>query len=212
MSSAAPARFMFDLDLGRAPRNSRAVDSDEVDAMLARARQEGFEDGLAQGRATSEAEAGEKLAKAAEKLAGDAAAAARALDARQARDREDAVRLAAAIARKLAAHLIARQPARELAALLEECMGALGHAPHLVVRCHPDLCDAVRDIAQARMDLAGFSGRLVVMGDPDISLGDGRLEWVDGGLVRDINAISRDVDARIAAYLAASSPTPATGD
>ena len=41
------------------------------------------------------------------------------------------------------------------------------------------------------------------MGDPDTKLGDGRLEWVDGGLVRDINAISNEINTRISAYLAA---------
>jgi flagellar assembly protein FliH len=45
----------------------------------------------------------------------------------------------------------------------------------------------------------------VVMGDPDLRLGDGRLEWVDGGLVRDIGAVSKDIDSKISAYLAAKS-------
>ena len=33
--------------------------------------------------------------------------------------------------------------------------------------------------------------------------GDGRLEWVDGGLVRDIGAVAKDIDLKISAYLAA---------
>jgi len=47
------------------------------------------------------------------------------------------------------------------------------------------------------------TGRLIVMGDPEIGLGDGRIEWVDGGLVRDRAAIEAAIDERIAAYLAA---------
>jgi flagellar assembly protein FliH len=43
------------------------------------------------------------------------------------------------------------------------------------------------------------------MGDPDQRLGDGKLEWVDGGLVRDIGAVSKDIDKKISAYLAAKS-------
>ena len=50
---------------------------------------------------------------------------------------------------------------------------------------------------------AGFAGRLVVMGDPDIRLGDGRLEWVDGGLVRDSEALAAEIDKQITEYLAA---------
>lgn len=76
--------------------------------------------------------------------------------------------------------------------------------PHLVIRCHPDLADAIRDNAIAQMAHSGFSGRLVVMGDPDIRLGDGRLEWVDGGVVRDIAETAGEIDRQIASYLAAS--------
>ena len=107
--------------------------------------------------------------------------------------------------RKLATHLVDSQPTAELEALIAECMPSLSGVPHLVIRCHPNLADGIRDIATAHMQTSGFSGRLVVMGDPDLRIGDGRLEWVDGGLVRDIGAISKDIDVKISAYLAAKS-------
>ena len=84
-------------------------------------------------------------------------------------------------------------------------MASLEHVPHLVIRCSPDIADNVRVIATGHMANSGFAGRLVVLGDPDIRLGDGRLEWVEGGLVRDINAISKQIDSKISAYLAARS-------
>jgi flagellar assembly protein FliH len=31
----------------------------------------------------------------------------------------------------------------------------------------------------------GFEGRLVVLGEPDLAPGDARMEWADGGVVRD---------------------------
>ncbi len=31
----------------------------------------------------------------------------------------------------------------------------------------------------------GFEGRLVVLGEPDMPPGDARLEWADGGVVRE---------------------------
>ena len=51
----------------------------------------------------------------------------------------------------------------------------------------------VRDLAAARMQTSGFAGRLVVMGDPEIVPGDARIEWADGGIVRDVlyGALSR---------------------
>lgn len=201
--SAAPARFTFDLDLARTRRSSRTLPEDELEQMLVDARKQGYQEGLAAGQSSAQAHAANTLAQSAQKLADNAAEVVRALDERQKANLEEAVQLSASIARKLAAHLIARNPGAELAALIRECMASLDHAPHLVVRCHPDLCDAMRAAAEDRMKSTGFAGRLVVMGDPEIRLGDGRLEWADGGLVRDINAISDEINARINAYLMA---------
>ena len=200
-------KFTFDLDLGRAPKRSKTLPEDELEHMIAAARREGYDagkrDGLKQGQQSAEARAGDAMSAAGEKIAADAAAMLSEIDRFESAHRQEAVALAASVARKLAAHLIAREPEAELAALLAECMASLERAPHLVIRCHPDLCDRLRTIAEERAKVTGFAGRLVVMGDPDTKLGDGRLEWVDGGLVRDINAISNEINTRISAYLAA---------
>lgn len=201
--SAAPARFTFDLDLAKPQRKMRSIPEDEVDQMLAHARESSYNDGLRDGQSSIEARAADTLAESANQLMDKLGDTVETLAQRQRQYLGDAVTLSATIARKLAAHLIARQPAAEMTALIEECMASLDHAPHLVIRCHPELCDAMKNAAEARMASTGFTGRLVVMGDPEIRLGDGRLEWVDGGLVRDINTISDEINARIAAYLAA---------
>ena len=39
-------------------------------------------------------------------------------------------------------------------------------------------------------------------------LGDGRIEWVDGGLVRDMASLSDQIDSRIAAFLVARGINP----
>ncbi|GGA57569.1 FliH/SctL family protein [Pelagibacterium lentulum] len=201
--SAAPARFTFDLDLAAPQRKMRSIPEDEVNLMLAHARASSYNDGLRDGQSSIEARAADTLAESANQLMDKLGDTVETLARRQRQYLEDAVTLSATIARKLAAHLVARQPAAEMTALIEECMTSLDHAPHLVIRCHPELCDAMKDAAEAHMTSTGFTGRLVVMGDPEIHLGDGRLEWVDGGLVRDINTISDEINARIAAYLAA---------
>ena len=100
----------------------------------------------------------------------------------------------------------------EIDALLGECLASIAHMPHLVVRCHPSLADAVRGIAEARIAHSSFTGRLVVMGDPELGLTDGRLEWADGGLVRDMNAISAEIDERIATFVASYQPRGTSHD
>ena len=206
---AQPARFTFDLDLGKRTKPSAPPEPTMperlVAELLAQARQEAYAEGLAAGERNATAMAAQTLAAAAGTLATQSAEMAAALDDAAANAQREAVELAASIGRKLALHLLARYPSVELDALIAECMQSLNGVPHLVVRCHPDIADGIRDIATAHMQTSGFAGRLVVMGDPEQRLGDGKLEWVDGGLVRDIGAIAKDIDRKISAYLTARS-------
>lgn len=210
---ASPARFTFDLDLSQRiaqdapapPPPAPGIPEDVVAHLVAQAREEAYAEGMAAGERNATAIAAQTLAAAAGTLATQTAEMAAALDDASAQARREAIELAASIGRKLALHLLARYPTIELDALIAECMQSLGGVPHLVVRCHPSIADGIRDIATAHMQTSGFAGRLVVMGDPDQRLGDGRLEWVDGGLVRDIAAVAKDIDTKISAYLAARS-------
>jgi flagellar assembly protein FliH len=209
--SAAPARFTFDLDLTRGGPALAA----EGDLLTASAQEElrhaardeghkaGYDAGFAAGERSAASVAEQALAVAASMLTDRAASLLGQIDQARAEAQHDAVALSALIAGKLANALIAREPAAELEALLAECLAGLEHAPHLVIRCHPDLADRLRDVAAERAAASGFAGRLIVMGEPEIALADGRIEWADGGLVRDMDAVGVEIDARIAEYLAA---------
>ena len=201
--SAAPAKFTFDLDLGRREEKNRLLSESAVSGMIEDARTAGYAEGFALGEDGATARAATQLAAAATALGDRVAALAAAHDDMKKTTLRDAVELSAAIARKLAAGLVAAQPLTEIEVLIAECLGSLDGVPHLVIRCHSDLADAVRQIATDRIHTSGFTGRLVVMGDPEIVLGDCRIEWVDGGLVRDQAAIASEIDGRIADFLAA---------
>ncbi|MDR3474002.1 MAG: FliH/SctL family protein [Devosia sp.] len=201
--SAVPARFTFDLDLGDNPQRASFVNDAARAALLQQARAEGHAEGFAAGRASAEAASADAFAAAASRIAERAADLLGGLDQTRSTLESEAVNLAAAVARKLAGRLVATQPAAELEALLVECLASLEGVPHLVIRCHPDLAVRMREVATARVSNSGFAGRLIVMGEPEIALGDGRLEWADGGLVRDSEAIAANIDRCIADYLAA---------
>lgn len=201
--TANPARFTFDLDLGNNPDRASYMSEAARSTLQQQARADGYTEGFAAGEVSAASISAQTASAAANTLADLAADMLRGLDQTRNDTRREAIDLAATIGRKLASALIGRQPAAELEALLVDCLGSLDGVPHLVIRCHPDLADTLKDLATARIATSGFAGRLIVMGDPDITLGDGRIEWADGGLVRDQAAISAEIDARIAAYLAA---------
>ncbi len=201
--SVAPARFTFDLDLGRREETNRLLSETAMSRLLAEAREEGFKAGHAAGEQSAAAKSARQLAAAAAALGDRVGALAANIDDMRKSTLAEAVDLAAAIANKLAMSLIEAQPVGEIEALVRECLATLDGVPHLVIGCHAELADAVRDVAMRHMETAGFTGRLVVMGDPEIAIGDCRLEWVDGGLVRDRAATGAEIDRRVAAFLAA---------
>ena len=83
------------------------------------------------------------------------------------------------------------EPFTEIAALATECLKHLAAAPHVVVRVN----DSLHEIARARLDeiarARGFEGRLMVVAEPEIAVGDCKIEWADGGVVR--NAAKTDL-------------------
>lgn len=211
---AALARFTFDLDLAdnqvmptrqmpERPPEPVGIAEDMVKRLVREAREEGYAEGLVAGESNATSMAAQTIAAAAGTLAAHAAVMTSALDQASADNHRQAIDLAVSVGRKLASHLVGSEPSAELRALIADCMPSLSGVPHLVIRCHPDLADQIRDIANAQIATSGYAGRLVVMGEPDIRLGDGRLEWVDGGLFRDTGALDAEINNTIAAYLAA---------
>ncbi|KKB75984.1 hypothetical protein VW35_19825 [Devosia soli] len=213
---AALARFTFDLDMADRPAHAMSskpdlppqpvgIPEDVVARLVQEAREEGYAAGLVAGESNATSLATQTIAAAAGTLAAHAAGMSANLDLARIDNQREAIGLALSVGRKLAGHLISSRPTAELEALIAECMPSLAGVPHLVIRCNSELADQIRDIATAQIATSGYAGRLVVMGEPDIRLGDGRLEWVDGGLVRDSETLDAEIDRTISDYLAALS-------
>jgi len=202
---SARAKFMFDVDFAAGNEPARRTITPAVhEAALAEARATAYRDGVA--AAVAEAEA--RAAVALERAAAGLEALARQLAAIEARLETEAVKVAVAVARKLAPELVAREPLLEIAALARGCFAQLVAAPHVVVRVSEDLHAPAREQLEETARLHGFDGRLIVLGEPEIAPGDCRIEWADGGVVRDraatdaaiTEAVNRYATARRAAF------------
>jgi len=71
-------------------------------------------------------------------------------------------------------------------------------APHLVLRVNENAVEAAETLVGRLARDAGFAGRLVVLGEPDIAPGDGRIEWADGGMVIDTQQLSAQIEQAVA--------------
>ena len=181
---SAPAKFMFDIDFG-APKPANTMPLAEHHAKIGDAETRGYRNGFAAGQQEAAGESARRLAVAMEEIAHSLSLLARGLSAVEVRVEAEAIEVAVATGRKLADALIAREPFAEIEALARDCFRELVNTPHVVVRVN----DALYDTAQTKLaEIArrsGFDGRLLVLAEPEIGMGDCRIEWADGGMTRD---------------------------
>ncbi len=111
------------------------------------------------------------------------------LAAVEARLEAEARETSLAIAEKLAGTLIAREPLARLEALVGDCFANLRQVPHLVIRVHDSLLDDARASVEQMARERGFDGRLVFLAEPTIQPGDCRIEWANGGVILDRDAV-----------------------
>jgi flagellar assembly protein FliH len=197
---SARAKFMFDVDFGAGGEGARrTVTLAAHEAALADAGAKAYRDGVAD----TQADAQRRAAAALERIAAGVEGLAHRFAAIEARLEAEAVEVAVAVARKLAPELIAREPFAEIAALARDCFTHLVAAPHVVVRVSDALHAQAREQLEEAARTHGFAGRLVVLAEPDIAPGDCRIEWADGGIVRDRAATEAAIGEMVNRYAAA---------
>src|SRR5690606_20385605 len=118
----------------------------------------------------------------------------------------EAIRMAHLFADRLSGTLARRLPHARMEEALAAVLRDLRGAPHLVLRVAPDLVEAASERCTALARTHGFEGRLVVLGDPDAMPGDARIEWADGGIAIDREAISRRIGMAVDDLSAAIAP------
>jgi flagellar assembly protein FliH len=199
---AAPAKFLFDHDFA-SPGDGRptSVPLTEHAHKLKEAEAAGFQRGFAQAQAEAKTDADKSAAAALDRMASGLAALGRGLSAVEAKLETEAVEVAVAVARTLAPALIRREPLAELSALARECFRHLVATPHVVVRVSERLHGAAREKLEEIVQTGGLQSRLVVMAEPDIAPGDCRIEWADGGIVRDSTATQSAINDAVSRYV-----------
>jgi flagellar assembly protein FliH len=181
-------KFMFGTDFREGGRRATS------DADIAAARAEGFSIGQEQGRREAESQFNAlvgTLVRSAEKLAADE-------HKRIAEIEEQAAHVAIVTAQGLARAALAERPLAALERAVRECLGHARLAPHLVVRVNEGAVEAVEGMLAGLARETGFAGRLVVLGQPDIAAGDGKIEWADGGFVIDGARLEQLVEQAVA--------------
>src|SRR6202043_3972365 len=161
---SAPAKFLFDVDFAsgtnRKPGGA-TITLAEHTIKLAEAEASARRQGYADAQTDAKVEADRRMADTLERIAVNLGKANEALQAIQTRLECEAA---------------------EVAALASDCFRELVSSPHIAVRVNDALYAPAREKLDDIVRAKSFQGRLVVLAEPDIAVGDCRIEWADGGI------------------------------
>jgi flagellar assembly protein FliH len=170
-------------------------------ADLLQAHEDGYADGFANGKAAAEAAAVARISATLERLADQLEYIVQSAADTAARQRENVIRIGAAISRKLLPELSRRQGTTEAEAMLGAVITELIDEPRMVIRVADEDLDTLSEKIDTIAARRGFAGKIVMLADSSVAPGDCRIEWADGGVERDSARLWNDIDQAVVRLL-----------
>ena len=171
-------------------------------AELEAARSEGYARGVTEGREAQRDEESARIAAALEQIAQTMAVGFGQLDAIEAKARTEALDFAKVFAGKIAGRLIEQAPIVPIEMAMRAILNDLRGAAHVAVRVAPSTVDACKNRLTLLLRENGLEPRLHVFPDPDVAAGDCRIEWADGGIVREREKLEYLIEKSVDVILA----------
>lgn len=153
--------------------------------LLEQARQEAYARGVDDGRQQQRDDEANRIADAMAQIASQLRSASEHLRSAEADSRKEALHFAQVFARKLAGALVEQMPLAPIEATARAILNDLRGAPHVAVRVEPSLVDATKSRLTLLLRENGIDLKLFVFPDPTVRMGDCRIEWAEGGIVRE---------------------------
>ena len=153
--------------------------------LLEQAHQEAYARGLQDGRQQQRDDEANRIAEALAQIANQLRSADEQLRSSEADSRKEALYFAQVFARKLAGKLVEQMPVAPIEATARAILNDLRGAPHVAVRVEPSLVDDVKSRLVFLLRENGINLKLFVFPDPAVRSGDCRIEWAEGGIVRE---------------------------
>lgn len=179
----------------------------EHERLLAEAVRNARQDGADEGLQSAEAMAARMQVEALEVLSRQISTALAGADELAKSVEAQAAELARVIGQTIARHALSVYPQAALMAVIEECFVPLRRQAQLTVRVSEDDADSVREQLEAMAEEQGFAGRLVVRGEPGFTRPDVRIEWPEGSMELDHEALMDQINETISTHLGARDQT-----
>ncbi len=171
-------------------RQKKGYSTEEIDALSARAREQGMKSG--QVRAAEQQ--AQEVAKLVDVIRDVAARSSRAADD----VRQEAALIALAAARKLASAAVDALPSADVEDVLRHALHQALGEPRIVLHTSPKVAEILRPRLAEIAAEEGFEGRVVVSGEAAMGPADCRIEWRGGGAERSESTIEAAIADLIA--------------
>ncbi|MGL1919561.1 MAG: FliH/SctL family protein [Hyphomicrobiales bacterium] len=199
---AETLKFTFDTAFGTRSEHEPVqealpvITQADVDAARTQGFIQGREDGLSEATAQFSAETRATFDKITngltQILSAQAAAATAAIT--------QAENYALLIAQKIAKAALVQHPTLQVKALVDDCLSHINLMPHLVIRVNESMSQQVQTELQPIIAEKGFEGKLIILGEENIPLGDCAIEWADGGVAHNTQEIVKTISNKLADY------------
>lgn len=111
--------------------------------------------------------------------------------------------MAMLIARRLCGHLVEEYPLGEVEALLAECLAPLRKTPQILVEVPAEDAEALNEKLEHLILNHSFEGKVHVVKSAGMARGDCRIEWPEGGIVRDQQKAIEHIEAAMSSHFLA---------
>ncbi len=122
--------------------------------------------------------------------------------------RTEAIQLASTTATLLARELIERMPVASLEGIFAEALEHASDAPHIALTVNDNLVESIQETITSLAAERGFSGKIIVLGNPKVKTGDCCLQWADGGISVDFEKTQNAIAQIVNRHLDAADPQP----
>jgi len=171
---------------------------------LEREKAEAYARGLAAGQADALEGIEQRIAETVQHVMDRAQRMIENVEAIRAGLEDEAKRLAIAAGTKIGSEMLAQMRRQEIEAIVSDALSLLSSQPHVVIRVHEDLLEGFTQRFEAIALQSGFTGKLIILGEPDFDKSDCRVEWAEGGISRDTGALAAQVDDIVARHMPAA--------
>jgi len=196
-------------DLPPPPPPPPSFSEAELEAAVAGARKTALAEGQAKGKADATTQTERQTATALAAIAGHFAKIDGEVQAATGALRETTIELSLAMVRRLFPEFARQHGLEEVKELLGRCLDTLRTEPRFTVRVASGQAEALRAEVETLAQARGFEGRIVVAADESLKAGDCRIEWSQGGMIRDAGEIWKAIEAAIEQALITSEDTSA---